>query len=357
MPKHRYHQNLRWLYLALALIEIVAVEVPGVRDYARSPYAGYELGAESANDFNSDFLVPRIIGLVRPGSPAEQAGLRPGDRVLMVAGINFEDQKGLLELGRPRIGETRSLVVERGGEQLPLQVTYEKNPANYNFKYVGFAVIAFGFLAAGTISFWFYPSSTTGLLFWLGLTGAFVFMHKPYLDSFAARSAFAMLRWFITSLWLAILLHFLLSFPKPKRMLATRPWLVRGALYLPCLLLFLVISYYTAFPSALVGPGEIVINIAFFFIGVYLVLGVAVFTHTYLTLLKRERTRGMKIMAVGTAIGILPIALAIMAVIVAPQIELPGRDYYILTLVLIPLSFAFGVWERIKDDQLRPATP
>lgn len=332
------------------------VEVPGARDYMQSPYAGYELGAESANDFNSDFLIPRIIGQIRPGSPAERAGLRPDDRALMVEGIHFDDQKRIIELGRPKIGETRSLVVERGGEQLPLRVTYENNPSNYNFKYAAFAIIAFAFLAAGTICFWFYPSSTTGLLFWLGLTGAFVFMHKPYLDSFAARSAFAMLRWFITSLWLAILLHFLLSFPKPKPMLTTRPWLVRCALYLPCLLLFLVISYYTAFPSALVGRGEVVINIAFFFIGVYLVLGVAVFIHTYLTLLKSERTRGVKIMAVGTAIGILPIALAIMAVIVAPQIELPGRDYYILTLVLIPFCFAFGVWERMKDDRRRPAT-
>ena len=333
------------------------VEVPGARDYMQSPYAGYELGAESANDFNSDFLIPRVIGQIRPGSPAERAGLRPDDRALMVEGIHFDDQKRIIELGRPRIGETRSIVVERGGKRLPLHVTYEKNPSSYNFKYTAFAMIAFAFLSAGTICFWFYPSSTTSLLFWLGLTGAFVFMHKPYLDSFAARSAFAMLRWFITSLWLAILLHFLLSFPKPKRMLTTRPWLARFALYLPCLLLFLVISYYTAFPSALVGRGEVVVNIAFFFIGAYLVLGVAAFIHTYLTLLKSERTRGIKIMALGTAIGILPIALSIIAVIVAPQIELPGRDYYILTLGLLPLSFAFSVWERMRGRQARPAQP
>lgn len=333
------------------------VEVPGARDYMQSPYAGYELGAESANDFNSDFLIPRIIGQIRPGSPAERAGLRPDDRALMVEGIHFDDQKRIIELGRPRIGETRSIVVERGGKRLPLHVTYEKNPSSYNFKYTAFAMIAFAFLSAGTICFWFYPSSTTSLLFWLGLTGAFVFMHKPYLDSFAARSAFAMLRWFITSLWLAILLHFLLSFPKPKRMLTIRPWLARFALYLPCLLLFLVISYYTAFPSALVGRGEVVVNIAFFFIGAYLVLGVAAFIHTYLTLLKSERTRGIKIMALGTAIGILPIALSIIAVIIAPQIELPGRDYYILTLGLLPLSFAFSVWERMRDRQARPAQP
>lgn len=186
MPKQQVKTNLRWLYLALALLEVLAVEVPGARDYAESPYAGYELGAESANDFNSDFLIPRIIGEVRPGSPSERAGLKPGDRVLMVQGIPFDDQKRAIELGRPRIGETRSIEIEREGKRLPLSITYKKNPLSYNLKYTAFAIIAFAFLAAGTICFWFYPSPTTSLLFWLGLTGAFVFMHKPYLNSSAA---------------------------------------------------------------------------------------------------------------------------------------------------------------------------
>jgi len=135
----------------------------------------------------------------------------------------------------------------------------------------------------------------------------------------------------------------------------TRPWLARFAIYTPCLLLFLVISYYTALPTGLVGRGELVIDIAFFFVGADLVLGVAAFTHTYLTLHKNERTREMKIMAIGTAIGILPIALSIITVIAAPRIELPGRDYYILTLVLIPLSFGFSVWGRERKKKGKPA--
>jgi hypothetical protein len=343
--------RLRWLYLTLALLEVMLIEVPGALDYAQSPYAGYELSAESANDFNSDFLIPRTIGQVRSGSPAEQAGLLPGDRVLAVAGIPFDDQKRIIELGRPKIGETRSMVVERGDRRLPVSITYEKNPANYNFKYTGFAIIALAFLCTGTICFWFYPTSTTSLLFWLGLTGAFVFMHKPYLESFAARSAFAMLRWLITSLWLAILLHFLLIFPKPKGIFERHAGLSRIAIYLPCMLLFIVIAYYTAFPSGLAGQGQLIINVAFFFIGAYLVLAVLAFLHTYLTLPAQERTTGIKLMVVGTVLGILPIAISVIVVIVAPQVSLPGRDYYILTLILVPLSFAFSVWERMKHER------
>lgn len=356
MSELRGYRNLRWVYLVLAVLEIITIELPGARDYLQSPYAGYELGAESANDFNSDFLIPRVIGQIKRGSPAERAGFRPGDQTLSVAGVPFDDQKRFIAMGRPRIGETRAILVQRGDDRLLLNVTYEKNPASYDFKYGAFAIIAFAFLITGTICFWFYPASNTSLLFWLGLSGAFVFMQKPYLSSFAARSAFNMFRWFATSLWLAFLLHFLLIFPRPKRILTIWPRLARIALYLPCLLLFLVIAYYTVFPSRMIGSGERVVSIAFFFIGGYLVSGVAAFTHTYLRLLKSERTRGMKFMALGTAIGILPIALSIIALIVAPRVKLPGSDYYILTLVLIPLCFAFGVWEQMSAGRQKSVT-
>ena len=132
--RHQNYKNLRWLYLALAVLEVLVIEVPGAFDYVQSPYAGYELSAESANDFNSDFLIPQTIRQVRPGSPAERAGLGPGDRVLMVEGIPFDDQKRIIELGPPRINETRSIVVERDRERVPLSITYERNPASYNFK-------------------------------------------------------------------------------------------------------------------------------------------------------------------------------------------------------------------------------
>ena len=132
------HKTLRWLWLALALMEILTIEVPGARDYAATPYAGTELGAESANDFNSDYLIPHLIERVSPGSPADIAGLRSGDMVVSIQGIPFEDQERIIKLGRPKIGETRSLVVEREGKQVLVSLTYGKNPSSNNFKYTAF---------------------------------------------------------------------------------------------------------------------------------------------------------------------------------------------------------------------------
>jgi hypothetical protein len=351
MPNIQQHKNFKWAFLALALAEVVAIEIPGALDYDARPYAGYELSAESANYFNSDDLIPHRIERVRPGSPAESAGLLSGDRVLSVEGIPFEDQERIIKLGRPKIGQTRSVVVEREGRQVPINLTYAKKASSYNFKYTAFAIIAFAFLGVGTICVWRYPSRATKLLFWVGLTGAFVFMHKPYFALFAVRSAFGMFRWLITSLWLAVLFHFLTVFPKPKRIFTTRPKLALGAIYAPCLLLFLLIAYYTVLPSGVTNRGGLVINAAFVFIGAYLSLAVAAFIHTYLTLLRSERTRGVRIMAIGTALGILPIALSIIIVIITPKMPLPGRDYYILTLVLIPLSFGYAVWEAMRATE------
>lgn len=350
-----HYRKLRLAYLAIVLLELVAVELPGARDYARAPYAGYEMGPESSNDFNSDYLVPPVIGEIRSGSPAEKAGLRRGDRVLRVEGIPFGQQERIIGLGRPKIGEARSLVIERNGAVVPVQIIYEKNPEAYHVRYTVFLLIAVLFLTVGTICFWLFPSATTSLLFWFGFCGAFVFMHKPYFASFAARTQFALLRWLLTSLWLATLVHFLFIFPRPKAAMKSRRSLIRAGIYVPCLLLFSFIAYYTLFPSRLVGRGSLVMNIVFLFIGTYLVAAAAAFAHSFLGLKKSEQTPGLKIMLFGTALGLLPIAISIILGIATPSVHLPNQEYYILTLALIPVSFGYAVLEQMKAVSAMPA--
>lgn len=65
---------------------------------------------------------PRVGG-VSPGLPAEEAGLRPGDRVVNIDGrpvATWEELSGIVLASQ---GRTLHMVVERDGQQLPLEVT------------------------------------------------------------------------------------------------------------------------------------------------------------------------------------------------------------------------------------------
>jgi S1-C subfamily serine protease len=64
------------------------------------------------------------ISAVRPRSPADAAGMKAGDRVLSIAGTNV-DRHGAIKqaLGRHDSGETITVVVDREGKSVSLEIT------------------------------------------------------------------------------------------------------------------------------------------------------------------------------------------------------------------------------------------
>ena len=59
---------------------------------------------------------PTAIGVVRPGSPADKAGLQPGDVITSVGGQPTPDFPSMTALIRPRAGQAVDLGWTRGGE-------------------------------------------------------------------------------------------------------------------------------------------------------------------------------------------------------------------------------------------------
>jgi regulator of sigma E protease len=66
--------------------------------------------------------VPPVAGHVLPGSAAERAGLRTGDRIVAIDGEAVEDFPGLVRRVQPNPGRTLEFTIERQGERMTLPI-------------------------------------------------------------------------------------------------------------------------------------------------------------------------------------------------------------------------------------------
>ncbi len=62
-----------------------------------------------------------------PRTPAFEAGVRPGDELVAVAGVAVTGSASVGELVRPRVGQPTEIVLDRDGERLSVQVTPIQN--------------------------------------------------------------------------------------------------------------------------------------------------------------------------------------------------------------------------------------
>lgn len=73
---------------------------------------------------------PIAVETVAEGTPAEQAGLRPGDKVARIDGLTLHSVPTLLAYLKDRNGAPAVLTVERGGQTLQLPVVPKRMPGN-----------------------------------------------------------------------------------------------------------------------------------------------------------------------------------------------------------------------------------
>lgn len=89
---------------------------------ARRGYLGVTLGSGRRSERT-------VVATVSPGSPAEEAGLAPGDRILAIDGRSVRDAQGLaraVELAP--IGQEMTLIVERGGKKFEARFHTKPRP-------------------------------------------------------------------------------------------------------------------------------------------------------------------------------------------------------------------------------------
>jgi len=76
---------------------------------------------------------------VLSGTPAAEAGLRPGDRIISIGGEPIDDWDQVPDALENRAGEPTEFVVERGGRQEALEVVPERRSERDRRGYVGIA--------------------------------------------------------------------------------------------------------------------------------------------------------------------------------------------------------------------------
>jgi len=133
-------QEVRWRMLQLAL-ERQQVKVEVINRNNQLNWRTLDLSPFDAEQLEGDTLaliglklyrpdISPVIGQIVSGSVAEQAGLKPGDRILSANGKPIASWDALVELVRSHPGRELRLSYQRGGEHGELALIPEAVPQN-----------------------------------------------------------------------------------------------------------------------------------------------------------------------------------------------------------------------------------
>lgn len=319
----------RWTAVLLSLL-LFLVLIRSAQNAIEAPYDGLVA--------KKHFLVARVS----PGSPAERAGFREGDRILSYAPAHLP----------PAPGDTRFYTVERNGQTIELALTYSTLPTNELARKLSQSVVVLSFLAIGLIVF-LQRSDKTGTLFFLtSFLFAGIFANPPPIAG--SRFLFPTKVFYDLSVLLLppVFLHFFLVFPEEKRWLAGRRRR-QVAIYLPIVLLLVPSLYLDSLiaRTGLITRGMLVFqDVGSVVMMAYYLLGLLSFGHSFRTQQSLAMRRRLRYVFAGTVLGAGPLVILSLILSVWPSAAIPGFRYAFLPLALIPLSFGHAIVKyRLMD--------
>jgi len=322
----------RWLGLYLLAPLLLLLEIPVAIHIAQSPYDGLVI---------HNLIVQEVV----PGSPADRAGIAPGERLLAV-----DDRPTLtmVDFYLARAGRydlaPRHYLLQRDGRVRTVTVVPVRPPSarlawNYSLSVVGLAFLLMGWLILARRN-----DMVARHFFGLCMLFAFFMMDVPDWPSRTWLTAKEVARDAAVLLLPVIFLRFCLYFPDRVH-LTTAARHRHRLLLLPAAVLFAG-SLYANFArldpatSALVALLQLVTGIYFV---AFIAAGLVVSARK---LLRRnrpvERTK-LRLVGLGLIGGVVPFLAGAVVHNLLPGLELPLREWSALSLVLVPVTFGVAI--------------
>lgn len=317
---------------------VVVWAILGFMDVSNFTTSGY------STDFDNN--VTQVVD----GGPAAMAGMQVGDRIRSVNGVPVEDSRGMSAMPRPSVGETRAIVVGRGGQDADVALTYDAQSGSQSVNsYIGI-LIGLAFMGMGLWAFLTAPGRNTRILALAGAFFGIVLTGGPYLGTSMLANIVGGLIFLCVAMAFAALLHFMIVFPdKPD----PNKWIVYG----PGALIGLFVLGLGIFqPDATSGLNRFVQIL--FVVWIFGYIGLALFhmVRTWIRASAEGRSRhGLTTLLVGTVVGLGILLLSALVGILLPTVTIPGGQWLSISLALVPIAAALAAVKSARADAGAPA--
>lgn len=289
---------------------------------------------------------------VFPGSPAEDAGMLIGDKLLTVDGTSIREV-GPLGLGAARPGDVRVYEIERLGELREVKVTLERPQPRSTYLRLRPTIVGLFFIISGFYIAVLRPARLSRTYFLFCLSVGWMLSNPPRATAAFARffsGALEITAWFACA---ALLVYFFWIFPRPKRLIHNNPTLIGllfgiagfagGALVL-ALASTLLLGFEVPHKLLVLldySTGVVIIG--------YFGLAASGFIHGYFTTPPGPVKRNLRLVLLAFCLGLLPVVAYSVVFAIDPQLELPLEGHVILFVLLIPMALGYSVFHHLSD--------
>ena len=287
---------------------------------------------------------------IRPGGPAEQAGIHAGDVVLAIDGRRVQKSLQVVQ-ALPGVWQKAEYSLRRNGVEFPATVIIGARVIDSAIYYQ--YVVGGAFLLVGLFVYFRRGNATHATHFYVFCLASFVlstFHFTGKLNNFDQVIYWGnVVAGFFAP---AIFLHFCLVFPEPRRWLRGRPQ--RVLLYAPALLLLAL--------QVLVAQGMLrvavpLIEVRWFLDRVWLLYLCAMYLGGALALALSYRhaedpvlRRQLTYLRNGAVLGVLPFTLFYVLPYLIGVLPGPYQKMSVFSLILIPVTWAYAVLRyRLMD--------